>query len=145
MSFLDDLASGAFKGIFDGIAAIIAKFKADPETVLKHGEFLAQIDAEFNKAQLAAEVAALQAQAKINDLEAQNNDKFVSRWRPAAGWLGVIGLAYSVLAYPLLTWASVNFGWNTPPPLDTSVLVTLLMGMLGLGGMRTYEKTTVKK
>jgi hypothetical protein len=141
VSLVTEIFKGGAAGIFSGIAEVIGKFKADPTVAANHAAKLAELELALQQAQMNAEVSLVQAQTKINEIEAGSQDKFVSRWRPAAGWLGVIGLAYSVLAYPLLTWASLNFAWQTPPPLDTGVLVTLLMGMLGIGGMRTYEKS----
>lgn len=146
MSWLSEIFEGGAEGVFKGIDALVARWKANPVDVMKHDEVMSQLQAALDTDKLKAEVAFAQAQNKVNEVEAASSDKFASRWRPAAGWLGVIGLAYSVIVYPLLTWASVNFKWIPPPALDVEVLVTLLMGMLGLGGMRTYEKTQgVKK
>lgn len=139
-----DVASifeGGISGIFKGVREVVGAFKVDPTIAANHAAKLAEMEYALNTAQLQAEIALAQAQNKVNEIEAASSDKYASRWRPSAGWLGVVGLAYSVIVYPLLTWASLNFGWKTPPPLDTSVLVTLLMGMLGLGTMRTYERT----
>jgi hypothetical protein len=140
MSVITDIFKGGAEGVFSGIAKVIGTFKTDPTIAASHAAKLAELDIAFQQAQMQFEVALVQAQTKINEIEAGSADKFTSRWRPAAGWLGVVGLAYSVIAYPLLTWASLNFAWKTPPPLDTGVLVTLLMGMLGIGGMRSFDK-----
>lgn len=137
---LSSLFEGGITGIFKGARELIGAFKADPTLVAAQQAKLAELELAFTQAQLQAEVALTQAQTKIDEIEAGSGDKFASRWRPAAGWLGVCGLAYAVVVYPLLTWASLNFAWQAPPALDTNVLVTLLMGMLGLGGMRSFEK-----
>jgi len=138
---LGSIFEGGISGIFKGVRDIVSAFKADPTVALQSQQKLAELEIAIQQAELNAEVALKQAQLEVDKVEAASGDKFASRWRPAAGWLGVIGLAYSVIFYPLLTWASLNFAWKTPPPLNTEVLVTLLMGMLGLGSMRTYEKT----
>lgn len=80
------------------------------------------------------------AQAEINKVEAQSPSLFKSGWRPAVGWTCVVGLVYSVLVYPLLTWVAVVYNIVPPPNIDTGVLVTLLGGLLGLGTLRTVEK-----
>ena len=90
-----------------------------------------------------------QGQMAINQAEARHPSVFVSGWRPAVGWVCVLALAYQFLAYPLLLW-----GWATlqakgvipqaldaPPMLDTSALYTVLFGILGLGTLRSFEKT----
>jgi len=56
------------------------------------------------------------------------------------GWTCVVGLLYTFLLRPLLAWASGMIDIPVPPMLDMGDLFTLLAGMLGLGGMRTFEK-----
>lgn len=80
------------------------------------------------------------AQVEVNKVEAAHPDRFVSGWRPGAGWVCVAGLAYTFLAQPLLAWVSSIQGWPVPPVLDTEALVILLGGMLGLSGFRSAEK-----
>jgi hypothetical protein len=80
------------------------------------------------------------AQIEVNKVEAQHTDRFVSGWRPGAGWVCVAGLAYTFLAQPLLAWGSSIQGWPVPPVLDIEALMILLGGMLGLGGLRTFDK-----
>ena len=89
------------------------------------------------------------AQMEVNKTEAQNQNLFVSGWRPAVGWVGAAAMAYQFLFYPLLVWAWV---WlqaeqivpkevSPPPVLDTEALWVILSGMLGIAGMRSFEKT----
>jgi hypothetical protein len=89
------------------------------------------------------EAQAAQAQVAVNLEEAKSENLFKSGWRPACGWLGVLGLAYTFFMQPVLTWASLNFKWLAPPSIDATVLMNLLFAVLGLGAYRTYEK--VKK
>ncbi len=67
---------------------------------------------------------------------------FLAGWRPFIGWMGGLALTYQFLLYPLLTWANkIWFPWVTPPPpLDGTVLMNLVLGVLGIAGMRSYEK-----
>ncbi len=81
--------------------------------------------------------AILEIQAKINEIEAQHRSIFVSGWRPSVGWVSSFAFAYHFVAFPIIRtiYPDVDF-----PQLDTEPLFTVLMGMLGLGGLRTYEK-----
>ena len=88
------------------------------------------------------------AQVDVNKIEATSSNLFVSGWRPAVGWVGVAGLAYQFLGYPFMQWAwavgqgvdLITQGLNAPPDLDVEQLLTLLAGLLGFGGMRSFEK-----
>jgi hypothetical protein len=92
---------------------------------------------------LEADLQLALAQADINKVEAASPDFFRSGWRPFVGWICGLGLAYQFLFLPiasglapaLLPGAAVHF-----PPLEMQTLLTLLGGMLGLGGFRTAEK-----
>jgi hypothetical protein len=75
------------------------------------------------------------AQSQTNIAEATNPNLFVSGWRPMIGWIGAAGLAYQYVIRPLATAT----GYGTYPALDGS-LMELVMAMLGLAGLRTYEK-----
>jgi hypothetical protein len=74
---------------------------------------------------------------------------FVSGWRPAIGWIGVAAMAYQFLLYPLFQWAWkylqamgwVPVGMDPPPVLDADQLWVILSGILGIAGMRSFEKT----
>jgi hypothetical protein len=89
------------------------------------------------------------AQVDVNKIEAENPNLFVSGWRPAVGWVGVLGLAYQFLGYPLMQWCwafgqgvdIIPKGLTPPPDLQTDQLMVLLSGLLGFGGMRSFEKS----
>ena len=114
-------------GIDDAIAAglqVLNKFVPDPAA----------------KAQAEAELrSSLQlwdkAQTDVNAVEAANPNLFVSGWRPMIGWIGAAGLAYQYVFRPL----GVGFYGINLPPLDGS-LMELVVGLLGFGGLRTFEK-----
>jgi hypothetical protein len=95
---------------------------------------------ELLRLQQSGELAIITAQTKINEVEAANPNVFVSGWRPAAGWVCVMGLFYTFFGQPLLGWLSGYLGIAVPPNIDTGDLFILLGGMLGLGGMRSFEK-----
>lgn len=91
--------------------------------------------------QLNGDLAVITAQAKINEIEAGNVNMFVAGWRPFIGWVCGIGLAWAVFLGPLTYWLCIVFGHPVPPvQFDVSLLTSMLVGMLGLGGMRTVEK-----
>ncbi len=74
------------------------------------------------------------AQIKLNTAEAEGN-WFQSSWRPATGWVCVLGFAVNFLISPI----AAGFG-VVIPQADTSVMLPVLMGLLGLGGMRSFER-----
>jgi len=76
----------------------------------------------------------LKGQLEINKVEAAHKSLFVAGWRPFIGWVAGIGLLYNVLLSPILDI------WFDVPEVDPAILTSTLMGMLGLGAMRTYEK-----
>jgi len=92
---------------------------------------------EEEKAQFAAAFQAIQGQLDINKQEAISTNWFVAGWRPFIGWICGVGLGYQFLIFPLLHGYVQGM-----LPLDMGTLITLLGGMLGMGGLRTYEKVT---
>lgn len=93
-------------------------------------------------AQLAADAEIAKAQIAVNAAEAASGNAYASSWRPTVGYVCVAGLGYTFLLQPLLPWFAAVFGLVVPPlpSLDTNVLMTLLLGMLGIGGMRSFDK-----
>lgn len=90
---------------------------------------------EQEKAELAGAIALVQGQLDVNKAEAANSNWFVAGWRPYIGWICGTGLGYQFLVYPIL----VAFVPKVVQ-LDMGTLLTLLTGMLGIGGLRTFEK-----
>jgi hypothetical protein len=80
----------------------------------------------------------LELQTKINELEATHRTVFVAGWRPFIGWVCGVALAYNFVIRDLFIWALKPE--DVPPALQMEHLMTVLLGMLGLGGLRTYEK-----
>lgn len=96
---------------------------------------------EQERAQLAAAVSIVQGQLEINKAEAGSSSRFTSGWRPAIGWVCAAALACQYIARPLLAWGGIVTGHPLPdlPGIDDN-LWQLMLGLLGLGGLRTYEK-----
>jgi len=104
----------------------------------------AQADAaklELLKLQQSGELASMTAQTDINKEEAKSASLFVSGWRPAIGWVCALALFYQYLLKPLAMGIFPAFGITALalPGLDDN-LWQLMMGMLGMGGLRTFEK-----
>jgi uncharacterized membrane protein len=96
---------------------------------------------EQERQQLAMALTVIQGQFDANKNEAANPSIFVAGWRPFVGWVCGGGFAMQFVLGPLLQWASGLVGHTvTFPPLDLGTMMPLLLGMLGLGGMRTVEK-----
>jgi hypothetical protein len=96
---------------------------------------------ELFKMQQSGELAAMAGQMEINKVEAANPSVFVSGWRPAIGWVCGAGFAIQFVVGPLAEWGSAFYGHPVKfPAMDTGTMMPLLLGMLGLGGMRTAEK-----
>ena len=82
------------------------------------------------------------AQIEVNKTEAGNKNLFVAGWRPAVGWVCCLGMAGNFLVIPLANFTLALSGSSVVVPLiDLSTMMPVLMGMLGLGALRTVEKT----
>lgn len=108
--------------------------------VYRGGEVVGHVsDYELEMALLQAGLA----QAEINKTEAQHPSVFVAGWRPFIGWVCGVALAWHFLGFDLANWLRIAFFPETPAPpalSGTETLVTVLLSMLGLGGLRTVEK-----
>lgn len=128
-----------------GIGAIIESVGKVASDLITTDKERIQLELEGRRIDQAIDLA----QTEVNKAEASNQNLFVAGWRPAIGWVGAAAMAYQFLLYPLLVWAWV---WlqaeqivpkevNPPPMLDTEALWVILSGMLGIAGMRSFEKT----
>ena len=109
------------------------------------------IEDKDQKAKLAHEIAtmsekhtqeALLAKLEINKAEAQSGSLFKGGWRPAVGWTCAIAFLYHFILKDLIIFVCAIAGLTMPdlPSFDMGTLLTVLGGMLGIGGLRTYEK-----
>ena len=108
------------------------------------------IEDKDQKAKLAHEIAtmaekhaheAAMAQVDVNKSEAQHRSIFVAGWRPFVGWTCGVALCYHFVLQPFLLFVVYSFGYQVDLPVfDMSTLTTILLGLLGLGGMRSFEK-----
>jgi len=114
----------------DIVGKLIDKVTDNVDRFTLDKEEKAKLIAEINKAQL-----------EVNKVEAGHTSKFVSGWRPFTGWICATAMAYHFILQPLLTFVLYTFGNEVVlPTFDMTTLTTVLLGMLGLGGMRSFEK-----
>jgi len=112
------------------VAGILDKFVADKDLKMK-------LQHELETAMHSANLAQLE----VNKAEAVHKSIFVAGWRPFVGWVCGVALAYHFILAPLLQFSFALAGMDQElPEFDFSQLSTVLMGMLGLGGLRTFEK-----
>lgn len=130
-----------WQAIIPIIGTVIDKVLPDPAVAAEAKLRALEMAQRGELATLDADVRLALGQMDINRVEA-GTDKFRGGWRPAAGWVCVLGLGYSFLLRPLLPWAVQVAGGPdlALPAIDTMELLVLLGGMLGLGGYRTAEK-----
>ena len=118
------------QSLISPVAGLLDKFIPDKDQAAALAHEIATISEKH-----AQELSL--AQLAVNKEEAKGN-WFQSSWRPAVAWICVLGMAVNFLISPLLAPLGV-----VVPQADTSVMMPVLMGMLGLGGLRSFEK--VKK
>ena len=112
------------------VSKILDKFVADKDLKAKLQH---ELDTEIHRANLA--------QIEVNKAEASHKSLFVAGWRPFVGWVCAGALAYHFIFQPIMVFAISVYGVSiTLPEFDMGSLMTILMGMLGLGGLRTLEK-----
>ena len=116
------------QALFGPVAGLLDKVVPDKDVAAKLAHEIATMSEKH-----AQELSI--AQLAVNKEEAKGN-WFQSSWRPAVAWVCVIGMAINFLVSPLLSPLGV-----VVPQADTSVMMPVLMGMLGLGGLRSFEKT----
>ena len=109
------------------------------------------VEDKDQKARLAHEIATMaerhaqelaKGQIEINKEEAKSRNIFIAGWRPFVGWTCVLALFWHFLGLPVTLFVTGWFNLQHPPlpEFDMNSLMTVLLGMLGLGGMRSFEK-----
>lgn len=97
---------------------------------------------ELLKMQQSGDLQVMASQMDINKIEAQNPSLFVSGWRPFIGWVCGVSLTYAAIIEPVSRFlAQVLFKYTGVfPVIDTTLTLQILLGLLGLAGMRSWEK-----
>jgi len=129
-------------GLFDLGKGLIDRLFPDPAAKAAAQLELLKMQQTGELAQLAADTDLAKLQIQTNIEEAKSTNWFVAGWRPAIGWVCGAGLAYAALVEPFARFAAkVWFGYTGDfPVIDTNLTLQILMGMLGLGAMRSLEK-----
>lgn len=125
--------------LIDGARAVLDRLFPDPAERARAEVALRQVEAEGTFAERAAQAQAL-AQIEVNKAEA-TTDGYRGGWRPFVGWVCGVALAWQFVARPVAAFAIAAGGHPVPelPSLD-GALWELLLGMLGLGALRTFER-----
>ena len=100
-----------------------------------------EMDLDFQKFMAENSIKLDLAQIQANAVEATSANWFVAGWRPFVGWTCGVGLAYVAIVEPVARFVALMSGYaGIFPLIDTSLTMQVLLGMLGLAGMRSYEK-----
>lgn len=116
------------------VSTLIDRLIPDKDAAAKAKlEMEAQLVATANQVNLA--------QIDVNKKEAEHSSIFVAGWRPAIGWVCSIGLAWTFIGQPIAEWIMALKGIETElPSLQTEYLLELVLALLGMAGLRTFEK-----
>lgn len=136
LSFLTGGGGDIIKGGLEGLGGLAKDLRGAIT-----GEISPEKKAEIEAQLIQFESAAQQLQAQVNIEEAKHRSIFVAGWRPFIGWTCGVALAYNYVITPLAVQIASLFSKTlTLAPMDIGSLITLLIGMLGIAGLRTVEK-----
>ena len=127
-------------GVLDLGAKLIDRLIPDKEKQAEAKLKLLELQQSGALAELTAETELAKGQLDINKTEAASASLFVSGWRPGLGWCCVAIFFANYIAVPMLAWAGGIWHLPAPSRLDIGEVMPVLLGMLGLGSLRTAEK-----
>lgn len=123
------------------LGTLFDKLLPDPQAAAAAKLQVMEMAQRGELAQLDAELKMATGQIEVNKVEAASTSIWVSGWRPAVGWCCAAAFAYKFVLAPSVAFALAAFGHPVElPVLDFSEMSTVLMGMLGIGALRTVEK-----
>lgn len=126
----------------DPVTAILNVGNSLIDRLLPNKEENDKAKAALLQMQIQGDLNAILGQIEVDKTEAASQSLFVAGWRPAVGWCCAAALTYQFLVSPLGTWVAALSGHPVAAPsLDLGSLMTLLLGMLGMGALRSYDKT----
>lgn len=127
---------GAKDTTVSAIQDALQGFKPDDRIALR------KLDIEFQEFCMDNAIRVDLAQLQVDQVEAQSANWFVAGWRPFVGWVCGAGLAYVAVAEPVARFVATMNGYHGAfPQIDTTLTMQVLLGMLGMGALRTVEKT----
>jgi hypothetical protein len=124
--------------IFTALPAIISTVGAIADDLITTDKERIELDLKLAELELKPALA----QVDVNKIEAASDKLFVAGWRPMIGWVCGVAFAYVAILEPLLRFFSVVlFNYSGAfPVIDTTITMQVLMGMLGFGMMRSFDK-----
>ena len=129
-----NLLGGLLGGGKDGALATISKVVDELHTSEEE-----KLDKKILMQRLQQKLA--EKQLDVNAKEASHRSIFVAGWRPAIGWVGAFALMFEFILSPCIEWYSKFAGLNlTAPAIETGPLLAIVTSMLGVAGMRSFEK-----
>lgn len=130
---------------FDPITAILNVGNTVIDRLIPDKTAAAAAKAALIQAELNGELEATKGQLQVDIAEAANQSIFVAGWRPFVGWICGVAFGYVYILQPFLVFLlvafKIQFDPSKLPIIDTSQMLPVLLGMLGLGAMRSYDKT----
>ena len=124
-----------------GLASLVGPIVSKFVDRIPDGNARARAKESLERELVEAANSAMLAQTEINAVEAQHKSIFVAGWRPFIGGVCGVGIAWSMVVQPVAQWAMIAWGDGTKlPTIDTSYLLELVTAMLGMSGLRTFEK-----
>tara|TARA_R110000803_G_C11905707_1_gene312611 strand:+ start:493 stop:933 length:441 start_codon:yes stop_codon:yes gene_type:complete len=127
--------------LFDLGKVAIEKVWPDPTQRAAEMRKLEELRQSGNLAQLQAHITLVQGQLGINKVEAAHPSIFVAGWRPFVGWVGGLSLAYVGILEPIMRFFALMLGYTGEfPVIETEGTITILIGMLGIGTQRSFDK-----
>ena len=131
----------AFAAFLPLISKVVDLVIPDPNKAAEAKLKAAEMAQKGELAVLDAELRLAMGQLEINKEEAKNPSLWVSGWRPFVGWVGASGLAYAAILEPLARFVATLSGYTGAfPLLDTTITMQILFAILGVGGLRSFEK-----
>jgi hypothetical protein len=125
----------------DPITAIVTVGSQLIERLFPDPAQAAEAKLKLVELQQNGDLAAIAGQMDINKVEASNASVFVSGWRPFVGWVCGFGLGYVAIIEPIARFVATMTGYTGAfPAIDTTLTMQVLIGMLGLGGLRSLDK-----
>jgi hypothetical protein len=143
------MAFDPISAVFGIADTVIKRVWPNPEDQAKAQIELAKLQQEGSFKELDAQVQVLMGQIETNKIEAEHGGLFKGGWRPAVGWVCAAAMAYTFILNPMIVSAvqiiahftgAELFPLEFLPDLGWQDLSPVLIGMLGLGGLRTFEK-----
>ena len=138
MSILDIGSS-----LIEMASSVAEKIWPDPIKRAEEMRRLEELRQKGDLERLDAEVKIMLAQIKVNEEQAKHKSLFVSGARPFIIWAGGFSMVWTGIIHPILTWVWAFYGFegNPPPLIESSSLTAIMTGLLGVSGMRSFDKT----